>query len=145
MLFFVYFLMTRRPPRSTRTDTLLPYTTLFRSPRGIVLRIVVLRQGDASAAFEVAPVLRVQRRRVVFQVVEHVHLPEPAVVHQAKDGILGLDENLEGVVPGEILAADLGWGRARAEQQVVQPAPQQGAGEEQRWERRCGRKGGGRT
>src|SRR3546814_16625687 len=23
--------MTRRPPRSTRTDTLLPYTTLFRS------------------------------------------------------------------------------------------------------------------
>src|SRR3546814_6536331 len=27
-----FFLMTRRPPRSTRTDTLFPYTTLFRSP-----------------------------------------------------------------------------------------------------------------
>src|SRR3546814_3459377 len=26
------FLMIRRPPRSTRTDTLFPYTTLFRSP-----------------------------------------------------------------------------------------------------------------
>src|SRR3546814_9585949 len=26
--------MIRRPPRSTRTDTLFPYTTLFRSPRG---------------------------------------------------------------------------------------------------------------
>src|SRR3546814_16885514 len=26
-------LMIRRPPRSTRTDTLFPYTTLFRSPR----------------------------------------------------------------------------------------------------------------
>src|SRR3546814_9313356 len=26
--------MIRRPPRSTRTDTLLPYTTLFRSNRG---------------------------------------------------------------------------------------------------------------
>src|SRR3546814_10886506 len=25
--------MTRRPPRSTRTDTLCPYTTLFRSPQ----------------------------------------------------------------------------------------------------------------
>src|SRR3546814_17859726 len=25
--------MRRRPPRSTRTDTLFPYTTLFRSPR----------------------------------------------------------------------------------------------------------------
>src|SRR3546814_18362243 len=28
---FVVFLMIRRPPRSTRTDTLFPYTTLFRS------------------------------------------------------------------------------------------------------------------
>src|SRR3546814_10940662 len=30
MIFF-FFLMIRRPPRSTRTDTLFPYTTLFRS------------------------------------------------------------------------------------------------------------------
>src|SRR3546814_11700825 len=30
-LSFVFFLMIRRPPRSTRTDTLFPYTTLFRS------------------------------------------------------------------------------------------------------------------
>src|SRR3546814_1183637 len=30
---FVFFLMIRRPPRSTRTDTLFPYTTLFRSGR----------------------------------------------------------------------------------------------------------------
>src|SRR3546814_20558470 len=28
---FVFFLMIRRPPRSTRPDTLFPYTTLFRS------------------------------------------------------------------------------------------------------------------
>src|SRR3546814_11658008 len=27
-----FFCMIRRPPRSTRTDTLFPYTTLFRSP-----------------------------------------------------------------------------------------------------------------
>src|SRR3546814_15807521 len=33
MLFF-FFLMIRRPPRSTRTDTLFPYTTLFRSVAG---------------------------------------------------------------------------------------------------------------
>src|SRR3546814_667902 len=31
--FFFFFLMIRRPPRSTRTDTLFPYTTLFRSPK----------------------------------------------------------------------------------------------------------------
>src|SRR3546814_5406735 len=30
-LCFLFFLMIRRPPRSTRTDTLFPYTTLFRS------------------------------------------------------------------------------------------------------------------
>src|SRR3546814_8570024 len=29
----VFFLMRRRPPRSTRTHTLFPYTTLFRSRR----------------------------------------------------------------------------------------------------------------
>src|SRR3546814_9151040 len=31
LLFCFFFLMIRRPPRSTRTDTLFPYTTLFRS------------------------------------------------------------------------------------------------------------------
>src|SRR3546814_3655424 len=33
-VFCFFFLMIRRPPRSTRTDTLFPYTTLFRSRRG---------------------------------------------------------------------------------------------------------------
>src|SRR3546814_8895279 len=33
---FFFFLMIRRPPRSTRTDTLFPYTTLFRSLAGRV-------------------------------------------------------------------------------------------------------------
>src|SRR3546814_13176040 len=31
LVYCVFFLMIRRPPRSTRTDTLFPYTTLFRS------------------------------------------------------------------------------------------------------------------
>src|SRR3546814_15194371 len=31
LLFFFFFLMIRLPPRSTRTDTLFPYSTLFRS------------------------------------------------------------------------------------------------------------------
>src|SRR3546814_15233978 len=30
-MYSFFFLMKRRPPRSTRTDTLFPYTTLFRS------------------------------------------------------------------------------------------------------------------
>src|SRR3546814_5707765 len=33
MVLGFFFLMIRRPPRSTRTDTHLPYTTLFRSRR----------------------------------------------------------------------------------------------------------------
>src|SRR3546814_8380870 len=32
---FFFFLMIRRPPRSTRTDTLFPYTTLFRSVQAV--------------------------------------------------------------------------------------------------------------
>src|SRR3546814_17222640 len=38
------FLMLRRPPRSTRTDTPFPYTTLFRSPRNE--QAVSLDRGD---------------------------------------------------------------------------------------------------
>src|SRR3546814_19453221 len=34
LLLSFFFLMIRRPPRSTRTDTLFPYTTLFRSAVG---------------------------------------------------------------------------------------------------------------
>src|SRR3546814_1219841 len=47
VLFF--FLMIRRPPRSTRTDTLFPYTTLFRSVEdarlGIAPRSAVRRRA----------------------------------------------------------------------------------------------------
>src|SRR3546814_12793381 len=31
LVYLFFLLMIRRPPRSTRTDTLFPYTTLFRS------------------------------------------------------------------------------------------------------------------
>src|SRR3546814_6713732 len=36
MILCFFFLMIRRPPRSTRTDTLFPYTTLFRSKLGLL-------------------------------------------------------------------------------------------------------------
>src|SRR3546814_16210054 len=42
-----FLLMRRRPPRSTRTDTLFPYTTLFRS--GHVLDIKVNRPDKYNA------------------------------------------------------------------------------------------------
>src|SRR3546814_1241879 len=37
--------MIRRPPRSTRTDTLFPYTTLFRSVHGVRGMVHVLPNG----------------------------------------------------------------------------------------------------
>src|SRR3546814_17719944 len=47
MFSLIFFLMIRRPPRSTRTDTLFPYTTLFRS--GWCQRAVI-DGGAASGA-----------------------------------------------------------------------------------------------
>src|SRR3546814_1544669 len=51
----IFFLMIRRPPRSTRTDTLFPYTTLFRSA-GAGLRLLVgdrpFRSDCADRRFE---------------------------------------------------------------------------------------------
>src|SRR3546814_9781437 len=44
--FIFFFLMIRRPPRSTRTDTLFPYTTLFRSEAvGGETRVTVEHRG----------------------------------------------------------------------------------------------------
>src|SRR3546814_13774065 len=50
-----FFLMIRRPPRSTRTDTLFPYTTLFRS--------LWRRPSSDSERPSKALMLRLRRRR----------------------------------------------------------------------------------
>src|SRR3546814_7544033 len=47
---FVFLLMILRPPRSTRTDTLFPYTTLFRSPTmRLVGEGVTTSSGDSGS------------------------------------------------------------------------------------------------
>src|SRR3546814_13591768 len=56
--------MIRRPPRSTRTDTLFPYTTLFRSVglRGLLLRRGVLRDDHPDQRYggeNLLPVARI--------------------------------------------------------------------------------------
>src|SRR3546814_6523122 len=53
--------MIRRPPRSTRTDTLFPYTTLFRSAHDTVLRFAPAgvdprREAEAITEAEVREV-----------------------------------------------------------------------------------------
>src|SRR3546814_17248942 len=53
---FVFFVMIRRPPRSTRTDTLFPYTTLFRSllrHGSMRVRGLSFSQGDCKPVPEI--------------------------------------------------------------------------------------------
>src|SRR3546814_14541563 len=55
--------MIRRPPRSTRTDTLFPYTTLFRSERAVFLRSL---DGVAEGVAEVEQGALAVLERVAF-------------------------------------------------------------------------------
>src|SRR3546814_2078270 len=64
--------MIRRPPRSTRTDTLFPYTALFRSERivyGALDTVKARKNSDPLEIFEkaldaIAPLVEVKSRRV---------------------------------------------------------------------------------
>src|SRR3546814_12884156 len=62
--YVVFFLMIRRPPRSTRTDTLFPYTTLFRSDRDDV-------RGPAHRRRDREPVPRGEAHRERLRSEEH--------------------------------------------------------------------------
>src|SRR3546814_6407045 len=54
--------MIRRPPRSTRTDTLFPYTTLFRSPGNQLSRPPPGHRPVQPRLRHVCPVVRTARR-----------------------------------------------------------------------------------
>src|SRR3546814_12935663 len=49
--------MRRRPPRSTRTDTLVPYTTLFRSAGRTGLNVVEVGGGTGGATAHLLPLM----------------------------------------------------------------------------------------
>src|SRR3546814_13018028 len=67
VVWLFFFLMIRRPPKSTRTDTLFPYTTLFRSPcagGGYELAlaadyILMADDGNTSVSLPEVPLLAV--------------------------------------------------------------------------------------
>src|SRR3546814_16882971 len=64
--------MKRRPPRSTRTDTLFPYTTLFRSVRFNAEGPDGLIDRKAPGA---SPLLDEEHRRALAQIVEDGPIP----------------------------------------------------------------------
>src|SRR3546814_1508725 len=70
--------MIRRPPRSTRTDALFPYTTLFRSTRDRLQRLVNLtdRQDRQAVAFDRG----MEDRFQIMVVGLHIGMQRPAVV-----------------------------------------------------------------
>src|SRR3546814_20011165 len=90
--------MIRRPPRSTRTDTLFPYTTLFRAAAFVAMRIIP-DEADGERVIRLEQCLPAQEITVavigfpnlgaagVHQVVEAVPLRPDAV--QAERQLVG--------------------------------------------------------
>src|SRR3546814_4731568 len=95
--------MIRRPPRSTRTDTLFPYTTLFRSrlpKRGVPMSVVPLRTEARSRG------VRMLRTALGVSVAGWLDDPATIEVMLNPDGRLWIDRLGEGVSDtGERMAA----------------------------------------
>src|SRR3546814_15140156 len=116
--------MVRRPPRSTRTDTLFPYTTLFRSIEGQAqLAVVFLYVLD-----QVLQVARVGRVGVmvgkasVDLAVQLVDLAaqgaEQARRHRAANPVAAVDGDLHGACKLDGVADEIG--RASCRERVCQ-------------------------
>src|SRR3546814_1142629 len=71
--------MIRRPPRSTRTDTLFPYTTLFRSPRAF-------QRGEHHRPWHVAAAVGQEQARRVGD------LAQPLLAHREDADLVGAAE-----------------------------------------------------
>src|SRR3546814_11576257 len=67
-LAFFFFLMIRRPPRSTRTDTLFPYTTLFRSLNKITYEEMLELASQGAKVLQTRSVEMAMKHRVRVQV-----------------------------------------------------------------------------
>src|SRR3546814_9820284 len=77
MLLLLVFLMIRRPPRSTRTDTLFPYTTLFRSDqRGVIVALLIFQIATQGGDVPLpdAPAVAIVAEEAVHRVVQDAHL-----------------------------------------------------------------------
>src|SRR3546814_20900077 len=124
--FFVFFLMIRRPPRATRTDTRFPYTTLFRSRR----RHEELRQRSAQRFREgvrlrarlPGPAARRRARRLAGWHRQHrdAGAPPPRGHHQRRPGAPAPQAALT-VAPGTAAQIEKATRRARVCQYVLTP------------------------
>src|SRR3546814_20042864 len=114
--------MIRRPPRSTRTDTLFPYTTLFRSAsHATVAARVEPRRKESDAAIAGAQQMLGHCAAGV-QLGESDHPVEGllAQLHDLRDRLLGGAPQL-GRPLGLAAADDAESGRRLAEEEADQP------------------------
>src|SRR3546814_18930240 len=127
--------MLRRPPISTRTDTLFPYTTLFRSQPVAPVRALVLARDLVVQQGVMAQVLRRAQRVRAFQQLWAAHreylVAQQQLGAQAGVGALAIaDRHLEPavfevdqLVVGRDHDVDLGraaYGRASCGERVMQ-------------------------
>src|SRR3546814_17115449 len=95
--------MIRLPPRSTRTDTLFPYTTLFRSHRDLAFGAAL---AEAAGHQDAVHVLELLDRAVALEAlgVQPGHVDLPIVGDAAVRE--GLRQRLVGVAQAHVLADD---------------------------------------
>src|SRR3546814_13657850 len=82
--FLFFFLMIRRPPRSTRTDTLFPYTTLFRSGDRHLIGVGILRNVGGADQVVIA-LIGIDEDHPLIGVLDQIGLR--AVIEPAHDQI----------------------------------------------------------
>src|SRR3546814_16154143 len=123
-LYMFFFLIKRRPPRSTRTDTLFPYTTLFRSD---LTAARILRVGERGAGRGRAFLERRVERDLGILLVEDILRPEfdaPFLVGSAhaearvEQRIAVLRLLREQVRPGVVIPGHAAIDIAKAGQQI---------------------------
>src|SRR3546814_18073300 len=85
--------MIRRPPRSTRTDTLFPYTTLFRSVEQEVGKLIAAREANPDRCFLVGAYALGKAQRLIAELRRAGH-GEPIWLHGALERLCRLYEEL---------------------------------------------------
>src|SRR3546814_18599259 len=106
--YFFFFLMIRRPPRSTRTDTLFPYTTLFRSSSKVPPRPWAFRLWRAK---DMAKLTKKQKALETAVDRNKLHGVDEAIALVKKHATAKFDETME-------IAMNLGVDPRHADQMV---------------------------
>src|SRR3546814_6906341 len=85
--------MIRRPPRSTRTDTLFPYTTLFRSPSSVIVTVSPCSRPEEGKPVRLAgrSSLVGHERSLLSQSGAKAYLSRKASTSHTKSGIAAME------------------------------------------------------